>query len=97
RRFRTEHVGVGYVGALEYHPPDAKLEALTDAVRFGLLKDSPRRSRILGLVFKRSWMSPMSLALLGLLNENGDPVRLQLSMAVNANHEAAVECILKSF
>lgn len=85
------------LGGSEYHPPDAKLDALTDAVRLGLLKGSLRCNRILRLAFRQSWMSPKSLALLGLLIENGDPVGLQLSMAVNANDAAAVERILKSF
>ncbi len=85
------------LGEREYHPPDAKLDALTDAVRFGLLKGSPRCNRILRLAFRQSWMSPKSLALLGLLIENGDPVGLQLSMAVNADDAAAVERIIKSF
>ncbi len=88
---------VAALGAPEYHPPDAKLDALTDAVRFGLLKGSSRCNRILRLAFKQSWMSPKSLALLGLLMENGDPVGLQLSMAVNADDRAAVERILASF
>lgn len=85
------------LGEPEYHPPDVKLDALTDAVRFGLLKGSPRCSRILRLAFRQSWMSPKSLALLGLLIESGDPVGLQMSIAVNANDAAAVERILKSF
>ncbi len=93
----AERALVTALGAPEYHPPDAKLDALTDAVRFGSLKGSYRCNRILRLAFKQSWMSPKSLALLGLLIENGDPVGLQLSMAVNADDRAAVERILTSF
>jgi hypothetical protein len=93
----AENALVTALGGPEYHPPDAKLDAVTDAVGFGLLKGSPRCNRILRLAFRQSWMSPKSLPLLGLLIENGDPVGLQLSMAVNANDAAAVERILKSF
>lgn len=93
----AESVLVAALGEPEHRSPDATLDALTDAIRFGLLKGSPRCNRVLRLAFKRSWQSPKSLALLGLLMESGDPVGLQLSMAVNADDSAAVERIVRSF
>lgn len=95
----TEAAEEALVAALakrEPQSPDPMMDSLAEAVRLGRLKTSSRCNRILRLAFRESWMSPKSLALLGLLIENGDPLGPALAQAVDSSDSAAVEQLLRS-
>lgn len=100
---KVEPAESAFVAALrdDDGPPYRKLEALSDSIRFGKAKESPRCSRILRLAFRECWgsgsPSPKTAPILGLMMMIGDPITARLSEAMNSEGNTGVQRVLGSF
>ena len=73
------------------------IDALTDAVRFGSLKNNPRANHVIRRAIRAGWGEVEVLSLLRLLQEAGDPGAQLLARAIDSGNEAAVKLVIDSF